>query len=53
VSSVLAVAPADRRVNRADAARGDVDVRAGDVDVRDDPPARRVPLLARFRRRTG
>lgn len=53
VSSVLAVAPADRRANRADAVRGDVDVRAPEVDVRDGTPPRRVPLLARFRRRTG
>lgn len=53
VSSVLAVAPADRRVNRADAARGDVDVRAGDVDVRDGGVPARRSRLAWLRRRTG
>jgi DNA-binding response OmpR family regulator len=53
VSSVLAVAPADRRVNRAEAARGDVDVRAPDVDMRETGVPTRRPLLAWLRRRTG
>lgn len=53
VSSVLSIAPADRRGVRADAARGDIDLRSHDtIDVRDERPPRR-PLFARFRRRTG
>lgn len=53
VSSVLAVAPAERRVNRAEAVRGDVDVRAPDVDVRGRSVPGRRPRLAWLRRRTG